>query len=173
GDDEGIALGQDLLGPGDDVGIGRNDGLDELEGIADEAPCLVGFLDDEARALNTFVENRFLGIGQRQRLVIVLAEINNGHGRFRLDAWHWRRGGGRRSCALTCGLRRRLGSFWLGRLRCLGGRRRRSGRRSRSRRRSRRSLRPPGRAPLEQRKGENTESRERSKARGPATQSTD
>src|SRR5262249_4628328 len=60
GDDEGIALGKNLLGLGDNVAVGRNDGLNELEGIGDEPPWLVGLLDDPARALNAFVEDRLL-----------------------------------------------------------------------------------------------------------------
>ena len=40
GDDEGIALGEDLLGLGHHVGVRRHDRLDELEGVADEAAGL-------------------------------------------------------------------------------------------------------------------------------------
>src|SRR5262249_52447711 len=160
GDDEGIALSKNLLGLGDNVAVGRNDGLDELEGIADEAPCLVGLLDDQARALNAFVEDRLLGVGERQRLIIALAEVDDGHRRFRLDPWHWFGRSGRRACTRGCGLlgllgrSRRLRS-WRGGRRCSG-----------------RSLLRTGESRVQQDHGENTESR-KSKAHGAATPTTD
>ena len=82
GDDEGVALGEDLLGLRHHVGVRGDDGFDQLEGEADERARLVGFLDDEARALDAFVGDDLLGIGERQRLLIFLAEIDDGHRRL-------------------------------------------------------------------------------------------
>ena len=46
GDDEGVALREDLLGLGHHVGVLRDDGFDQFEGKADEGARLVGLLDD-------------------------------------------------------------------------------------------------------------------------------
>ncbi len=54
--------------------------LDELKGVADEAARLVRLLDDEARALDALIEDRFLRVGERQRLLVLLAEIDDRHG---------------------------------------------------------------------------------------------
>ena len=78
GDDQRIALLEELFRLGDDVSVGRNDGLDEIEGIADEIAGLVRFLDGDARALNALVGDDLLGVGERQRLLILLAEIDDG-----------------------------------------------------------------------------------------------
>src|SRR6185437_9683103 len=59
--------------------VGRYDRFSQRERIADKAAGLIGFLDDEAGALNAFVENGLLGIRERQGLFILLAEIDDGH----------------------------------------------------------------------------------------------
>ena len=78
GDDQRVALLENLFRLGDDVAVGRHDGLDELEGIADEIAGLVRFLDGDARALDALIGDDLLGIGERQRLLILLAEIDDG-----------------------------------------------------------------------------------------------
>ena len=112
GDDQRVAVLEDLLRLGDDVAVGRHDGLDELEGIADEIAGLVRFLDGDARALNALVGDDLLGIGERQRLVILLAEIDDGQ----RDLRRGRGGvGGRcRSLRRCGGAGRRCGSAALG-----------------------------------------------------------
>ena len=80
GDDKGIAFGEDLLGLGHYVGILGHARLDELKGVADEATRLVRLLDDETRALDALVEDRFLRVGERQRFLVFLAEIDDRHG---------------------------------------------------------------------------------------------
>ena len=105
GDDQRIAVLQNFLRLGDDVAVGRHDRLDELEGIADEIAGLVRFLDGDARALNALVGDDLLGIGERQRLLILLAEIDDGQRDLRR-----RRGGVGGRCG-ACGVRRRRGSW--------------------------------------------------------------
>ncbi len=95
GDDEGVAAFEDLLGLGDDVAILRHDGLVHLEFVADESAGLVRLFQHQPRALNAFVGDRLLGIGQGQRLLVLLAEIDDAHRLGRLGG-----AGHRRSCGV-------------------------------------------------------------------------
>ena len=116
GDDEGVALGEDLLGLRHHVGVRGDDRFDQLEGKADERARLVGFLDDEARALDAFVGDDLLGIRERQRLLIFLAEIDDGHGGLDRHEARRRIGSRRgRRCGRSRGRRlRRSGSRGVG-----------------------------------------------------------
>ena len=107
GDDKAITLRQHLFRLGDNVAVDGDDRLFELEGVADEIAGLVRLFQHQARALDAFVGNRLLGIRERQRLLILLAEIDDTHIFQRRAA-----GGGRRGVsrgASGVGSRRRHG----------------------------------------------------------------
>ena len=119
------------------------DGLFELEGMADEIAGLVRLFQHQARALDAFVGDWLLGVRERQRLLIFLAEIDEAH------VFRGRAAGGLRRGRGRCGLRSR-------RRRCRrGGRSRRSGRRP-GLPEARLAFRPP-RAP--QGRGENSDTK--------------
>ena len=75
GDDDGVALGQDLLGLGDDVAILRHDVLDQLVVLAEEGAAPIVVLDGETRALDAVVGEHLVDERQGHRLVIGFAEI--------------------------------------------------------------------------------------------------
>ena len=68
GDDKALAGGESFLCLGDHVAVLRYDRLDELEGMADKVPCLIGLLQHEPRAFKALIGNGLLGVGQRQGL---------------------------------------------------------------------------------------------------------
>ncbi len=76
--------------------------------MAQEVAGLVGILQRQARTLDAFVGDEFLGIRERQRFLVFFAEV--------VDA-HCLVAGGRRRLGVVSNLRRRFGSrrFRLGR----------------------------------------------------------
>ena len=124
GDDEAFAIGEQLLGLGHHVGVVRDDRLDELEGMADEASGLIGLLEHQARALDALIGNRLFGVRERQWLRIVLAEIDHPHVLLGFGGGGCGGGGGRSSRLGRRGLIRSRGRW---RLRRLGQSRRKHG----------------------------------------------
>jgi hypothetical protein len=75
GDDDGVTLGQDLLGLGDDIAILRHDVLGQLVILAKKGAAAIVVLDGKARALKAVVGEHLVGERQGHRFVIGLAEI--------------------------------------------------------------------------------------------------
>ena len=65
-----------------------------LELVADKSAGLVRLFQHQPRALDAFVGDGLLGIGERQRLLVLLAEIDDAHRFGRLTGTEGRRGRG-------------------------------------------------------------------------------
>ena len=79
GDEEAVAGRQRFLGFRHDVLVCGDDDFLKLEAIADEITGLVRLLQHEARALDAFVGDHLLRIGERERLFVFLTEIDDMH----------------------------------------------------------------------------------------------
>ena len=85
GDDRCRGRPQNLLGLGDDIAVDRNDILDELIVLIDEAAASVVVGDAEARALEPVVGQDAVDERKRNGLLVFLGEIVDG------DLPDWRR----------------------------------------------------------------------------------
>ena len=78
GNDQSVAIGEDVLGLGDHVAVGGNDRLFHDEVLAEELASGVVGLDRKPRAGNAFVSEYLLEQRERWRFLIGLAEIDDG-----------------------------------------------------------------------------------------------
>ena len=84
GNDERVACRQQLLGLGRDVAVLRHHRLEQLVVLADQAPGAIVLLQRNARALHAGVGDDLVDQRERRRLVVVLAEIDDGRDEVRL-----------------------------------------------------------------------------------------
>ena len=78
GDDEAVALRQQLLRLVDGVGVRRQQGFQEIVVLAEQPAGAVVLVERDARALDAFVLHLLVDEGKRRRLLIVLGEVDDG-----------------------------------------------------------------------------------------------